>query len=247
MKIVRVETFLVGPRWLFCRIETDEGLVGWGEPVVEGRADTVRAAVHELADHIIGQDPLRIEDHWQVLSKGGFYRGGPVLSSAVAGIDQALWDIAGKNLGVPVHTLLGGHVRDRVRCYGWVGGDEPTELREGIQRQVEAGFTAVKLKVRPGEERAPIRAIRSAVGDTVSLMVDYNQSLSVTDALRRLPAIDEEGLHWIEEPVPAHDLAGTAGRRLRGSPHSGEARRRDPGCDRTRPGAITVAALSGLR
>ena len=89
MKIVGIETFLAPPRWLFCRIETDEGIVGWGEPVVEGRAETVRAAVQEMSDYLVGQDASRIEDHWQVLSKGGFYRGGPVLSSAVAGIDQS--------------------------------------------------------------------------------------------------------------------------------------------------------------
>src|SRR3990170_4025115 len=96
-------------------------------------------------EYLVGCDAVRIEDHWQVLTKGGFYRGGPVLSSAVAGIDQALWDIAGKHLGVPVHQLLGGHVRDTVRVYSWVGGDEPGELREQIMEQVEAGFTAVKM------------------------------------------------------------------------------------------------------
>lgn len=90
MRIDRIETFLVPPRWLFCRVETDEGHVGWGEPVVEGRAETVRAAVSELSEYLVGRDPLPVEDHWQVLTKGGFYRGGPVLSSAVAGLDQAL-------------------------------------------------------------------------------------------------------------------------------------------------------------
>jgi L-alanine-DL-glutamate epimerase-like enolase superfamily enzyme len=145
MKIVDIETFVVAPRWLFCRIATDEGIVGWGEPIVEGRAETLRAAVHELADYLIGQDPLRIEDHWQVLSKGGFYRGGPILSSAVAGIDQALWDIAGKVYAAPVHALLGGHVRDRVRVYTWVGGDEPTEIGEAINAKIDQGFTAVKM------------------------------------------------------------------------------------------------------
>src|SRR5690606_4425429 len=92
-----------------------------------------------------GQDPLRIEDHWQVLTKGGFYRGGPVLSSAVAGLDQALWDIAGQVYGAPVHALLGGPVRDRVRVYSWIGGDEPAELAEAARAQVEAGMTAVKM------------------------------------------------------------------------------------------------------
>ncbi|MFC4000237.1 D-galactonate dehydratase, partial [Prauserella oleivorans] len=122
MKITSVETFLVPPRWLFCRVATDEGIVGWGEPVVEGRAETVRAAVDELADLLVGKDPLRVEDLWQLMTKAAFYRGGPVLSSAVAGLDQALWDILGKTLGVPVHQLLGGAVRDEVRVYGWIGG-----------------------------------------------------------------------------------------------------------------------------
>ena len=122
MKITEVETFLVPPRWLFCRVATDEGLVGWGEPVVEGRAETVRAAVDELSDLLVGRDPRRIEDLWQLMTKAAFYRGGPVLSSAVAGIDQALWDILGRSLGVPVHQLLGGAVRERVRVYGWIAG-----------------------------------------------------------------------------------------------------------------------------
>jgi galactonate dehydratase len=105
VKITSLRTYLVAPRWCFLRVDTDEGITGWGEPVVEGRAHTVAAAVDELADHLVGTDPMRIEDHWQVLTKGGFYRGGPVLSSAVAGIDQALWDITGKALGVPVWQL----------------------------------------------------------------------------------------------------------------------------------------------
>ncbi len=115
MRITGLRTYLVPPRWLFLRIDTDDGVTGWGEPVVEGRAETVAAAVAELADYLAGTEPLRIEDHWQVLTKGGFYGGGPVLSSTVAGIDQMLWDIAGKVRGAGVHELLGGPVRERVR------------------------------------------------------------------------------------------------------------------------------------
>ena len=93
MKITKLTTYPVPPRWLFLKIETDEGITGWGEPDLEGRAATVAAAVGELSDYLVGKDPRRIEDHWQVLYRGGFYRGGPVLMSAIAGIDQALWDI----------------------------------------------------------------------------------------------------------------------------------------------------------
>jgi galactonate dehydratase len=117
VKITRLTTYLVPPRWCFLRVDTDAGITGWGEPIVEGRAHTVATAVEEMADYLVGQDPLRIEEHWQVLAKGGFYRGGPVLSSALAGIDQALWDIAGKHFEAPVYQLLGGHVRDRMRVY----------------------------------------------------------------------------------------------------------------------------------
>ena len=94
----------------------------------------MRTAVEQLAELLIGTDPLRIEDHWQVMTKGSFYRGGPILASAVAGLDQALWDIAGKHFDMPVHQLLGGHVRDRIRMYGWVGGDEPDEVADADRR-----------------------------------------------------------------------------------------------------------------
>src|SRR4051812_28783710 len=103
MKITAHELFLVPPRWLFLRIETDTGIVGWGEPIVEGKAASVKTAVDELMESLTGKDPLNIEDHWQVMYRGGFYRGGPILMSAIAGIDQALWDIKGKHHGAPVH------------------------------------------------------------------------------------------------------------------------------------------------
>ena len=118
MKITRIETFMVPPRWLFVRVETDTSVVGWGEATCEGRSETVRTAVGQLAELLVGQDPLRIEDNWQLMTKGSFYRGGPILASAVSGLDQALWDIAGKHFDTPIHQLLGGHVRDRIRIYG---------------------------------------------------------------------------------------------------------------------------------
>ena len=117
MKITRITTYIVPPRWLFLKVETDEGIFGWGEPVIEGRAHTVAAAVDELSDYLVGQDPLQIEKHWQAMYRGAFYRGGPILMSAIAGVDQALWDIKGKYHDTPVHQLLGGQVRDRIRVY----------------------------------------------------------------------------------------------------------------------------------
>jgi galactonate dehydratase len=212
VKIIGLETFLVPPRWLFLRVDTDEGVSGWGEPVVEGRADTVRTAVAELADHLVGSDPLRIEDTWQVLTKGGFYRGGPVLSSAVAGIDQALWDIAGKVRGAPVHELLGGPVRDRVRVYAWIGGDDPAEVADLARAQVEAGFTAVKMNgsgaMEPVDSPAAARgvvervaAVREALGDRRDVVVDFHGRLSTAMARRVLPLLEPLFPLFVEEPV----------------------------------------------
>ena len=212
MKISRIETFAVPPRWLLCRVETDDGVVGWGEPVVEGRAATVRTAVHELSELLVGQDPLRIEDHWQTMTKGSFYRGGPVLSSAVSGLDQALWDIAGKVYGAPVHQLLGGPVRDRVRAYTWVGGDEPTQIAEAVREQVEAGFTAVKMYASGRMNRlattrdiaevvSRAAAAREALGDDRDFAVDFHGRFTAPNAAKILPHLAPYNPLFVEEPV----------------------------------------------
>jgi galactonate dehydratase len=225
VKITDISTFLVPPRWLFLRIQTNEGITGWGEPVVEGRAETVRAAVAELSDLLIGEDPLRIEDHWQVLTRGGFYRGGPVLSSAVAGIDQALWDIAGKTYGAPVYQLLGGPVRDKARVYTWIGGDEPGEVADQARGQVEAGFTAVKMNASgrmepietPRGAQAVIdrvAAVRDAIGPDRDLVVDFHGRVSTAMSRRLLPLLEPLSPLFVEEPsLPEYsrDLARLVG------------------------------------
>ncbi|MDX8030194.1 galactonate dehydratase [Lentzea sp. BCCO 10_0856] len=212
MKVTAVETFLVEPRWLFLKVSTDEGVSGWGEPVVEGRAETVRAAVHELSELVVGQDPLRVEDLWQVLRRGGFYRGGPVLSSALSGYDHALWDIAGKARGLPVHELLGGPVRDRVRAYSWVGGDRPDGIFDAVARQVEAGFTAVKMNATaemrsiasPAEAQAVLeraREARAALGPDGDLAIDFHGRVSPAMARRLVRMLEEVQPMFVEEPV----------------------------------------------
>ena len=128
MKIESVKTYLVRPRWCMVEITTDEVLVGWGEAVIEGKASTVSACVKEMEEYLIGKDPNYIQDIWNMLYRCAFYRGGPILMSAIAGIDQALWDIKGKKLGVPVHELLGGKCRDKIKVYCWVGGDRPSDV-----------------------------------------------------------------------------------------------------------------------
>ncbi|MET8355344.1 galactonate dehydratase [Micromonospora sp. NPDC005171] len=220
MKIERIETFLVAPRWLFCRVETDDGLVGWGEPVVEGRAEVVRSAVEVLSEHLIGADPLRIEQHWQVLTKGGFYRGGPILSSAVAGLDQALWDIAGQAYGAPVHALLGGPVRDKVRIYSWIGGDEPGEVADAAAAQVAAGLTGVKMnasgRLSPIPTSAEVDAVigrvaaaREVLGPDRDIAVDFHGRAGMAAVRRILPELAALRPFFVEEPVlpdQAHHL-----------------------------------------
>src|SRR5437763_13096779 len=117
LRVTRLETFLVRPRWLFLKVHTNAGIVGLGEPILEGRAATCAAAVREIAPYLVGKDPRRVVHHWQAIYRHAFYRGGPLLTSALSGIDQALWDIKGKALGVPVYELLGGQTRARVRVY----------------------------------------------------------------------------------------------------------------------------------
>jgi len=212
MKISELRTYLVPPRWLFLRVDTDEGITGWGEPIVEGRAETVQTAVAEIGEALVGEDPLRIEDHWQRMTKGGFYRGGPVLSSAVAGIDQALWDIAGKAYGVPVYQLLGGPVRDRVRMYTWIGGDEPGEVADQAAQQIAAGFTAVKMngsgRTMPIETAAGtaevvdrLAAVREAIGPDRDVVVDFHGRMSTAMSRRLLPLLEPLLPLFVEEPV----------------------------------------------
>ena len=214
MEIVDYELFQVPPRWLFLRVETDMGLVGWGEPVVEGRARTVETAVEELFEtYLLGEDPLRIEDHWQTMYRGGFYRGGPVLMSAIAGVDQALWDISGKHLGVPVYELLGGPARERVRVYQWVGGDRPADVAEQAAEQVEAGFTALKMNATPEMRRVDnpaaveaavdrLGAVREAVGDEVDIGVDFHGRVAKSQAKKLAAALEVHDPFFVEEPVP---------------------------------------------
>lgn len=212
MKIKSYVLYQVPPRWLFLKIETDEGLTGWGEPVIEGKADTVKAAVHEMMDHLVGKDPMNIEDHWNTMYRGGFYRGGPILMSAISGIDQALWDIKGKYFNAPVWQLIGGKARESIKVYSWIGGDRPSQVAEAAQQAVAAGFTAVKMnaseemqyidafsKVEAVLER--VQSVRDAVGTEVGIGVDFHGRIH--KPMAKLIAYELEKFHpmFIEEPV----------------------------------------------
>ncbi|MCP5428494.1 MAG: galactonate dehydratase [Chromatiaceae bacterium] len=217
MKITKLTTWQVPPRWLFLKIETDEGIAGWGEPVIEGRAATVEAAVHEFSDSLIGRDPRRIEDIWQMLYRGGFYRGGPILMSAMAGIDQALWDIKGKALGVPVHELLGGAVRERMRMYCWIGGDRPGNVAPQAKEVVNKGFTAFKMNGTPelaivdshrkiDEAVARVAEAREAVGSDIGIAIDFHGRVHRPMAKVLLRELEPFHPLFVEEPVLAEQL-----------------------------------------
>ena len=212
MKISKYELFIVPPRWLFLKIETDEGITGWGEPVIEGKAATVKTAVDELMENLLGKDPMNIEDHWNMMYRSGFYRGGPILMSAIAGIDQALWDIKGKFYNAPVHQLLGGKARDTMRVYSWIGGDRPSEVAVAAKKMTELGFTAVKMnateelqyidsfeKIDQAVQR--VAAIRDALGNKLDIGIDFHGR--VHKPMAKVLAKELEAYHpmFIEEPV----------------------------------------------
>jgi len=217
MQITDYELFAVPPRWLLLKLETDEGLVGWGEPIIQGRLDTVRTAVGELVEgYLLGTDPLRTEYQWRKLYQSGYFRGGPILMSALAGIDHALWDIKGRHYGAPVHELLGGYVRDRMLVYQWLGGESPENIARSAREDYEKGYRAFKLnfarEFRPLETPAVVdravdrvAAVREAIGDDAYLGVDFHGRVSkpmAAELVRRLEPYDPM---FIDQPLlPEH-------------------------------------------
>jgi galactonate dehydratase len=213
MKISRVETFHVRPRWLLVRVHTDSGQTGWGESTLEGRSLTVEMMIQEMCRWLIGQDPRRIEHIWQHLHRGGFYRGGPVHSSALSGIDMALWDILGKSLGVPVHQLLGGRVRDRIRVYAWTDAGTADDYVGAIRNLREhRGLTAFKYNatgmMRPLSTPAGLQSavdrladLRRIAGASVDIAADFHGRLTFPDTKRLVKLLEPHHPMFIEEPI----------------------------------------------
>jgi galactonate dehydratase len=215
LKITKLETFLVKPRGLFLKVHTDAGIVGLGEPILEGRAKTCAEAIKEIEPYLIGKDPRQVVHHWQAIYRHAFYRGGPILTSALSGIDIALWDIKGKALGVPIYELLGGPTRRRVRVYAHAG--TPDRIQDGVKR----GFTAFKTgpaKRRPArylETPAEVRYIadkfaelRKAAGDDVDIAIDFHGAISPALAKVLIKALEPHQPMFIEEPINCqnHDI-----------------------------------------
>lgn len=212
LRIENIELFKVPPRWLFIKITTKSGIYGWGEPVIEGRADTVAACIKELKQYVIGRNANNIEDIWQVLFRGGFYRGGPILMSALSGIDQALWDIKGKHLNVPVYELLGGGVRNKMKMYCWIGGDHPDVLLSQAQEKVDQGYKAVKMNATGGMEWVSslkdikkvtenIKLLREEFGHDLDVGLDFHGRVHKPMVKRLLDELAPFEPMFIEEPV----------------------------------------------
>jgi galactonate dehydratase len=217
MKITKIESFNVPPRWNFVKISTDEGISGWGEAVLEGKAATVKTCVEEMADFLIGKDPQCIEDHWNVLYRSGFYRGGGILMSAISGIDQALWDIKGKYFDAPAWQLMGGKCRDKVKVYSWIGGDRPDDVvAQALERQ-KLGFTAIKMNatdelqyidsyVKIDSVLERVGAIREAVGRDFGIAIDFHGRVHKPMARILCKKLEEFDMMFIEEPVLCENM-----------------------------------------
>ncbi|WP_291634141.1 galactonate dehydratase [Clostridium sp.] len=217
MKIVAVNSYFVRPRWGFVEITTDQGYTGWGEAVLEGHAQAVLACVKEMSSYLIGADPNRIEDIWTTLYRGGFYRGGGVMMSAISGIDQALWDIKGKWLNVPIYELLGGACRDKMRVYSWIGGDRPSDVGAAAKEKMDAGFSAIKMnateelqyidtyeKIDAVLER--VAAIRESCGKYFGIAIDFHGRVHKPMAKVLAKKLEEFDPMFIEEPVLCENM-----------------------------------------
>lgn len=212
MKIKEINTYYVRPRWGFVEIITEDGCSGWGEAVLEGHAHTVLACVEEMKDYLIGSEAGNIEDIWNVLYRAGFYRGGGVLMSAIAGIDQALWDVKGKYYNAPVYELLGGRCHEKMKVYSWIGGDRPTDVGNAAKEKQEAGFCAIKMnateelqmvdsyeKIDQVLER--VAAIREKCGKYFGIAIDFHGRVHKPMAKILAKKLEEFDPMFIEEPV----------------------------------------------
>lgn len=219
MRITKLETQIVKPRWVFLQMHTDEGLIGLGEPTLENRPQTIVQAVAELAPYLIGKDPTRVVHHWQAMYKHAFYRSGPVLTSTLSGVEQALWDLAGKAAGVPVYQLLGGPLRDRIKVYAHCGGETIEELVANAQARVAQGFLALKTGIRGGRPARIIEtpgfvgrvaermaALRDAVGKEIDIAVDFHGAISPPTAGLLIKALEPYQPLFFEEIVQCQNV-----------------------------------------
>jgi galactonate dehydratase len=223
MKITDVKTLITFADWrnfIFVKVFTDEGIVGVGEASLEWNELAVAGAIRNLSPLVIGRDPSRIEDLWRSMYRDPYWRGGPVITTALSGIEQALWDILGKRLGVPVYQLLGGKCRERLRAYAnawYKGAVTPEDFAERAVKTVDKGYTALKwdpfgssdLTMDYEERRRAVtivRAVREAVGEKIDLLIEVHGRLNPATAIEMARELEEFRPFWYEEPVPPDNL-----------------------------------------
>lgn len=213
LKITKLDYYVLNNRRFFLKIHTDAGIVGAGEPITEGRAKTCAEAVREIEPYLIGKDPRRVVHHWQAIYRHAFYRGGPILTSALSGIDQALWDIKGKALGVPIYELLGGPTRDRIRVYA--RGGDPEQMKDTVKEGFNAFKTGVHRSRWPRTVETPgfvqqaaeyFAAQREAVGPDIDIAIDFHGAIQPPTAMLLIKALEPYQPLFVEEPVQCQNV-----------------------------------------
>lgn len=227
MKVIDVKPFVVDcfrTNWAFVKIYTDDGITGVGEGTLEYKEKAFLGALEHIKEYLIGKDPRDIEKHWHTIYRDAYWRGGPVLMSALSAVECALWDILGKSLNVPVYTLLGGKYNDKVRIYvnGWfAGAKEPEEFAEKARIAVKRGVTAMKwdpfgknyLQISNAELDKSLKcvaAVREAVGNGVDLLIEGHGRFDVPTATRIAKELEQFKPMFFEEPVPPDNLNALA-------------------------------------
>lgn len=227
MKVTKITTSICHAyrtNWVFLKVHTDSGIYGVGESTLEMREQTVEAAIMELERYLVGRDPHDIEAFWHDAYRDSYWRTGPVLMSALSGIEMALWDIKGKDLGVPVYQLLGGKVRDKVPCYanGWFAGSKtPEDFAACAIATVNNGFTALKwdpfgseyMNISPkmfAEAMKCVGAVKDAVKGKADVIIEGHGRFNIPSAIRIANALEEFDILWFEEPIPPDHKEGLA-------------------------------------
>ncbi|OQD71336.1 hypothetical protein PENPOL_c001G02944 [Penicillium polonicum] len=208
-KIKSIEYFRVKPRWLFVKITDEEGRFGWGEGTLEGHSLAVEGALDEIIARIVGYEADDIQHIWQTVWRLGFYRGGPVFMSALSGIDIALWDLKGRKLGVPVHELLGGKVRQKVQVYAWIGGDRPSDVAAAAKERIAQGLKCVKMNATedvnwldsPAVLQSCVERLKQVKALGLDAGLDFHGRLHRPMAKQLAKALEPYHPLFIEEPL----------------------------------------------
>ena len=208
IKVTKIESFVLKNSWVFVKISTDAGIAGWGE-MLKDDAKACAAGAEEVSSYLVGQDPRRVAHHWQAIHRGAFYRGGPIKTAIISGIDQALWDIAGKCYGVPVYKLLGGPTRDKVRVYGHVSEDTGINAMKVGPQSSRQAFKYIENALFVDEVVERFAALREQHGYGVDIAIDFHGAVQPPTALLLVKALEPYKPWFYEEIVQALNKPST--------------------------------------